>query len=175
MSHRWNNTWVQGETQHLALQQPFASPVWGRLGFHVCFWINRQQGRNLNSRYMLVTAASLLNWDELVSWGHAGSCLPAGTYCSWKGVRSIPSMHPIGISGAGCGTGWTLHSPDEDGEQAASLLEAEQSGGLGSSPVSRGICTRRQDRCNCWWLSEQLCRLPRPLALNVSFEFSCYF
>ncbi|XP_062450045.1 proline-rich protein 12-like [Rhea pennata] len=58
---------------------------------------------------------------------------------------------------------------------ASRLLETVQRGGLHSSPVSRGICTRRQDRCNCCWLSEQLCRLPHPLALNVSFEFSCYF
>lgn len=85
---------------------------------------------------------------------------------------SAPSLHPNGMGVTGMGdrerTGTRMHR--------SHLLETTRRGAaLRSSPVSRGICTRRQDRCNRWWLSEQLCRLPHPLALNVSFEFSCYF
>lgn len=141
-----------------------------------CVFLDQQAARKESELQIHAGHPSFTaNWDELVSWGHAGSSLPAGIYCNWKGVRPILSVHPIRTSGAGFGAGWALHTLAQAGERAALLLEAEQSGGLGSSPVSRGICTRRQDRCNCWWLSEQLCRLPHPLALNVSFEFSCYF
>jgi len=85
------------------------------------------------------------------------------------------SAHPGAIGGDGSGTGWALRTPDKDGDRSPSLLEATRRGGLGCSPVSRGICTRRQDRCDCRRLSEQLRSLPRPLALNVSFEIFLLF
>lgn len=129
----------------------------------------------MHSVYVLDTPALPPDWDKLGSCGQVRSCPPAGTYRTRKAGSSITGVPctPAGLVGW-IGDRWALHSPGKDGDGSALLLGVVR-GGLGSSLVSRGICTRRQDRCNCWWLSEQLCRLPRPFALNVSFEFSCYF
>lgn len=95
MSHRWNGTWVQGETAP-GFAAALGLACVGQVGVSRGFLDQQAARKEYELQTHTVPPAPLLNWDELVSWGHAESCLAAGTSCNWEGARSIPSCSPKG-------------------------------------------------------------------------------
>lgn len=106
---------MQGDTQHLASQQPSASPPCCTLGFHLWSGINRRQGGNRRSGDVPGSPAPPPDWDKLVELGSDGE-LPSSMDASPRFVSEMPaaaslgSAHPSRLGfGNGVRTGTRLH------------------------------------------------------------------